>query len=313
MISSFRKQFSQPTPANLRHFRYWPTWILLGLFFLFSKLPISWLDSAAVKLAAFLSNYNKKRFRIVKTNLGLCFPDKSENAIEEMVVRHFELLVKGLLHYGILWWASEKKLRKMINVEGFDQVKACQDAGKNVIVLLSHCTGLEFAVLAISSQFDASGPYKPFENPVLDWLIQRSRERFGDQSFTREDGLRPIIKSARQGKVIIYLADEDLGAEVSTFAPFMGIQKATVPVLGRLAKACNACVLPAFSCYDENSHQYKVTLFPPAEDFPANEVNEDSRLMNQMIEKTIHSCPVQYFWTLKLFKTRPEGEAKVYS
>ena len=312
MIKSFRKQIHQPTPANLRHFRYWPTWILLGFYFVFSSLPVSWLDGSARKLAGVLAKHNKKRYRIVKTNLELCFPEKSETEINEMVTRHFEFLVMGLMHYGLLWWASEKKLKSLISIDGLEHINAIKESGDNVIVLLSHCTGLEFAVLAISSQFESSGPYKPFENPVLDWLIQRSRERFGDKSFTREDGLRPIIKSARQAKVIIYLADEDLGPEVSVFAEFMGIKKATVPVLGRLAKSCKAKVLPAFSCYDPGMNQYKVTLFAPVENFPRNDVDEDCLMMNRMIETTIHSCPVQYFWPLKLFKNMPEGEPRVY-
>ena len=313
MITAFRKQIDKPVPKKLRHFRYWPTWMLLGLFFLISKLPLNWQDNLAKKLSRLLAKYNKKRFHVVRNNLALCYPDKNENELNEMVARHFEFLLMGLMHYGVLWWASDQRLSNFVDLDGFERVKKIQDSGKNVIVLLSHCTGLEFAVLAISSQFQASGPYKPFDNPVLDWLIQRSRERFGDKSFKREDGLRPIIKSAREGKVIIYLADEDLGREVSVFATFMGIEKATVPVLGRLAKSCKAVVLPAFSCYDEKKHKYRVTLFPSEQNYPTHDTARDSRIMNQMIEKTIQSCPVQYFWALKLFKTRPDGETQVYN
>ena len=150
MINSFRKQTNQPTPASLRHFRYWPTWLLLGVFFIFSSLPVSWLDSFARKLSGLLAKYNKKRFQIVKTNLELCFPEKSANEINDMVARHFEFLVMGLLHYGILWWASEKKLKSLITIDGLERINTVQGNGDNVIVLLSHCTGLEFAVLAIS-------------------------------------------------------------------------------------------------------------------------------------------------------------------
>ena len=97
---------------------------------------------------------------------------------------------------------------------------------------------------AISMDYSANGPYKVMRNPVIDWKIANGRLRFGSKNgsklFTREDGLRPLIRETRAGKILIYLADEDLGAENSIFVPFFGVQKATIPVLGRLAKSCDA-------------------------------------------------------------------------
>ena len=300
-------------PRELLHPRFWPTWIAIGVFFLISLLPIALLDAIGVRLGHLLVRKNRKRYEIVKTNLTLCFPDKGASEIEQMVISHFEFLMRSIMHYGLVWWASEKRLRKLLKLEGFEQVKQLQDQGQNVIVLLSHCTGLEFAVSAISQNFPGSGPYKPLGNPVIDWLVAKARQRFNDGlAFRREEGLRPIIKQAKQGRVIIYLADEDLGPDVSLFAPFFGIPKATIPVLGRLAHACKAKVLPAFSCYDPVKRHYKVTLFPPMAEFPTLDQQKDTELMNNMIESTVNSCPTQYFWTLKMFKTRPDNEQPYY-
>ncbi len=303
------KEFSR----QLLHPRYWLAWIAVGIFYLVSLLPISVLDGIGVKLGRLLAKKNKKRFKIVKINLELCFPEKEAEEIDRMVIQHFEFLMRAIMHYGLTWWASEKRLQKYLDLQGFEQVKQLQESGHNIIILLSHCTGLEFAVSAISQQFPSSGPYKSFDHPVVDWLIARARTRFNDlQAFTRNEGLRPIIKQAKQGRVIIYLADEDLGPDVSVFATFFGINKATIPMLGRLAHSCKAKVLPAISCYDEQQHRYRVTLFPPLENFPTLEQQSDAELMNQMIETTVRSCPLQYFWTLKFFKTRPAGESKIY-
>lgn len=38
----------------------------------------------------------------------------------------------------------------------------------------------------------------------------------------------------------------------------------------------------------------------------------DTLAMNQAIEKTIALCPAQYYWSFRLFKTRPPGEASYY-
>jgi len=298
---------------TLLHPRYWLTWLGIGFFYLVTQLPMPVLDKIGSLLGRNMMKINRKRHAVVKTNLSLCFPDKSEAELEIMTSKHFEFLMQSMMHYGLTWWASEKKLQSLMQLEGFEKVNQLQQQGHNVIILLSHCTGLEFAVSAITGAFSSSGPYKPFKNPVVDYLIARARQRFGCRTFTREDGFRPIISDARQGRVIIYLADEDLGPEVSVFAPFCGVEKATIPVLGRLAKSCKAKVLPAISCYDQAAHQYRVSLLDGLADFPQGDAQGDAVSMNQMIEKTVERCPLQYLWILKFFKTRPEGQGGVYS
>ena len=312
-MSSQSSSAGEKIPRALLHPRYWPAWFALGCFYLLSLLPVALLDVIGQWLGKLLAHKNRKRRQIVMTNLKLCFPDKPLDEIEQMMLAHFEYLMRGIMHYGLIWWSSEKRLQRHLQLEGFEQVKEIQRAGQNVIVLLSHCTGLEFAVSALSQNFACSGPYKPFKHPVVDWLIARARRRFNDLlPFSRDEGLRPVIRQAKQGRVIIYLADEDLGADVSVFSPFFGVNKATIPILGRLAQSCDAKVLPAISCYDATKHRYNVKLFPAMPEFPTLDQQQDTNLMNQMIETTVRFCPIQYFWTLKLFKTRPPGGDKVY-
>jgi lauroyl-KDO2-lipid IV(A) myristoyltransferase len=149
-------------------------------------------------------------------------------------------------------------------------------------------------------------------NPVINWMVAKGRLRFGKKLFTRADGLRPLIREVRAGHVMGYFADEDLGEKNSVFASFYGVQKATIPVLGRLAKACNAVVLPCVCCYEEESGHYMIKLLPKIEGLSASDDVQDSESMNRAIEQAIDFCPVQYMWTLRYFKTRPKGERSVY-
>jgi len=122
----------------------------------------------------------------------------------------------------------------------------------------------------------------------------------------------PLIRDTRAGNVLVYLADEDLGELHSIFAPFYGVQKATIPVLGRLTKLTDAVVLPCVSCYQPEQKKYVVKLLTKIEEFPSGDDVIDSTKMNQSIQDAIEVCPVQYLWTLRYFQTRPEGEASVY-
>ncbi|MDH3342703.1 MAG: lipid A biosynthesis acyltransferase, partial [Gammaproteobacteria bacterium] len=134
---------------------------------------------------------------------------------------------------------------------------------------------------------------------------------YGGTIFPREDGLRPIVRATRSGDPLVYLADEDLGSDRSIFVPLFGVQKATIPVLGRLTKTCKAIVLPCICCYDRELKKYKTTLLPPVENMTGDDEG-DALAMNQAIEKTIAVCPSQYFWSFRLFQTRPPGEQSLY-
>ena len=301
---------------SLLHPRHWLTWVGLGVFFIFTLLPMSVIDSIGCWLGSFAARKNKKRFDIAKTNLSLCFPDKTTEDIEGMVVEHFRAQFRSVLHYYILWWRPVATVRKKIHKVGFEKIEGYQQQGKNIIILLTHNVGLEFSGAAISMDYKTVGPYKPLRNPVIDWVVANGRLRFGNNHenklFTREDGLRPLIREVRAGSILGYFADEDLGEKNSIFAPFYGVQKATIPVLGRLAKSCDAVVLPCVSCYEAESSRYIIKLLPKIEGLPSGDDEDDSEKMNKAIERAIDYCPTQYLWTLRYFQTRPEGEASVY-
>ncbi len=296
--------------------RHWPTWAGLFLFFIITLLPLSLIDNLGCRLGRYAARKNKKRFNIVKTNLSLCFPDKSAAEIEQMAFDHFQAQLRSVLHYFILWWRPISLVRKKIVKSGFEQIEEYRAQNKNIIVLLVHSVGLDFAGATISMDYEAVAPYKQVRNPVVDWIIANARLRFGrahdGKLFTREDGFRPLIREVRKGKIMVYLADEDLGEQNSIFVPFYGVQKATLPVLGRLAQSCKAVVLPCVSCYDADKKRYEIKLLPKIEGLPSGDDEADSLKMNQAIEQAIAQCPIQYLWTLRYFQTRPEGETSVY-
>ena len=301
---------------SLLHPRYWPTWAGLLLFFIITLLPLSLVDRIGCRLGKFAAAKNKKRFNIAATNLTLCFPDKSAAEIEQMTLEHFQVQFRSVLHYFILWWRPAFVVKKRFVKKGFEQIEDFRKQGKNIIVMLVHNVGLDFVNPAITMDNYTVAPYKKIRNPVIDWMIANARLRFGaihgGKLFTREDGLRPLIREVRAGSILMYLADEDLGEKNSIFVPFYGVQKATLPVLGRLAKSCNAVVLPCASCYDADNKRYVITLLPAIDGLPSGDDEIDSLKMNKAIESAIDLCPIQYFWTLRYFQTRPQGEASVY-
>lgn len=302
--ASFRLEFLKP--------QYWSVWLALFFLFILTFLPASITDVIGDFLGDVGRNLNAKRRRIARKNIELCFPDMQEQEKKALLRKIFRAQIKSVLHYGLFLWAPKSVLQKRVQVIGEEFITESQKAGKSVIVMTSHSVGLEAAVSAITMRYPISGPFKLMKNAVTNWFVAKCRTRFGTIIYTREAGLRPIIKDVRSGRVMFYLPDEDLGKDRSIFVPFFGVQKATIPVLGRLAKTCNADVFPCISCYDDEAHQYKIHILPALKDFPQGDDVADATRMNEAIKETVMLCPSQYFWTLRLFRTRPDGEEKFY-
>ncbi len=57
---------------------------------------------------------------------------------------------------------------------------------------------------------------------------------------------------------------------------------------------------------------YVLELGGPWADYPSDDVEADTRRMNAWLEEVIRTMPEQYYWVHRRFKTRPEGEPRIY-
>ena len=53
-------------------------------------------------------------------------------------------------------------------------------------------------------------------------------------------------------------------------------------------------------------------LGAPWADYPSDDVEADTRRMNAWLEGVVRTMPEQYYWVHRRFKTRPEGEPRIY-
>jgi len=62
--------------------------------------------------------------------------------------------------------------------------------------------------------------------------------------FSRQQGIRPLVKAMRRGLPFYYLPDMDFGERDSIFVPFFGVPAATITGLSRIARLAGAVVCP---------------------------------------------------------------------
>ncbi|PKF63885.1 lauroyl-Kdo(2)-lipid IV(A) myristoyltransferase [Psychromonas sp. psych-6C06] len=319
--SGYKSNFD--TSLKISHFspKYWGTWFLLFILFLFSYCPIRLRDRFAGLVAKTIYNkkFLNKRKKIAFTNLGLCFPEYSEQQKDILMRKNVRALAQIALSLGELYFRSKKHVLKRTNVIGAEYIKQAEQQGKSIIFLGPHCYGLDFGgVAGINARgHSLSSMFNDYRNPIFDWFVTSYRTRFTHEIgkgtlYHRSEGLKPAIKSLRDKVHFYYLPDEDHGRDESVFTDFYATQKATLPIIGRLAKLGRAVVIPFYTVYNEQSAQYDVTFHAPLNDIPSGDEVQDTLMMNQAIEKLIDIEPSQYMWTLKLLKTRPDEAERIY-
>lgn len=289
------------TPAN------WPSWLGAFLLTLCWLLPAKVRNNLASVAASLYSRRDSSHWRIVNINLQACFPELDEAQRRGFYRRYLAALLQSVMLTPRLWWGSAAAIQSHTRFKGIEQVDSLIASQKPVVLLISHTIALDVGMIAMAPDYDLQGFYKPFPNPVVDWLVHRSRTRFGGNPVARGNGFRAMIKGLKEGALLCYLSDEDLGAKGSVFAPFFGHRKATLAMLPRIAKNTGAVVVPMATYYNADTDAFEVHFLPQLEDYPGDDDIDNATVMNRAVEATVRLSPEQYLWKLKYFRTCPDG------
>lgn len=286
--------------------------VLIAFMWLLHWLPLPILGRFGVAVGSLLFIAMPARRKIALTNLRLCMPELTEAQRVALARQHFQAYSRSVWERSILWWASEERLNRLIKkVPAFP---GQQIAAKPTILLCPHFVCLDVAGAATAMEISASSMYVQQKNAAFDQALRNGRSRFKPPKlFTRQDGIKTILRALRDGLPYFMLPDMDFGEKDAEFVPFFGVPAATLTATARLALAAKAQVIPVIATFLPNYQGWKVTYYPAWDDYPGDDITAATRRMNAFIEERVREAPAEYFWTHKRFKTRPEGEASFYN
>ncbi|MFQ2209606.1 lipid A biosynthesis (KDO)2-(lauroyl)-lipid IVA acyltransferase [Aeromonas caviae] len=306
-MSSSDPVFDARFQPRLLHPRYWLSWLALGAIGVLAFVPPRWRDRLADALTPLVCAISKKQIYIARTNLAICFKEKSEAEREAILMTSIRVGLKSLLGFGEFTWRSPAHVMGRIHVSGWEHIEAEQAAGRPVILVVPHSWPIDAAGYYFAQRgLPMCTMMKSARNPVFDWHINGARARHGCRVYERSAGIKPVIKAVKSGLSFFYLPDQDHGREASLFAPFFNHPKATLPALPRLVKLTGARALPVLACYDEQAHGYRLEVEAPYADYPSGDLMADTCRMNDSVERQLCRHPGQYMWFLKIFDTRED-------
>lgn len=293
--------------------KYWLTWVGLGVLRLCAFLPYQiqmWLGRQVGYLSYALM---PQRRDAIVINIRLCFPQLNAKEQQELVKKSIASTGMAIFETGISWWAPKQTLMKLHKFQGIEHLNAVLAKGKGAIILASHFTTLEIAGTFLTQHIDnLNVVYKRAHNPLFEYFIRTKRTKNG-AALINHKNLREIIRCLKKNNVAWFSPDQDFGEKDSVFAPFMGISTCTLKSTQRLAQLTGAAVVPFHVIRDTNNLIYTFHFSPALENFPTHDAIQDATAVNAAIEEQISRSPAQYLWAHRRFKSRPAGEADVYS
>jgi KDO2-lipid IV(A) lauroyltransferase len=276
----------------------------LGFIRLLAALPPR-LGMVIGRLIGTLLFYIAKNRRLVcERNIAVCFPELGLFEQRNLVKACFEQNGIGLTETAWSWHRPINFVNNKINVSGQELLEQANKEGQGILLLCPHYSMLDLVaplMHAVAGRFVVS--YRPNDNPIFDQAVCRGRARYAELVDVR--ALRDIAKHLKQGDMVWFGPDQDMGPKGSAFAPFFGRPACTVTTPARLVRMSGA-VSVFLDLHRDDNGIYHISFVPMPADYPHQDEVENARALNQRIEDTLRKHPSQYMWMHKRFKTNPD-------
>ena len=247
----------------------------------------------------------RRRMRIVRANLAICFPGLKPSEQEVLAKKVASSTILGLLETLTAWVRPEHLTAKRLDIEGLDLLREERPSHQGVLLVGMHFATLDMAGALLSREIPFDVMYKPSRKPFIEALMVQGRNHYFDKVI-KQSNIREVVRRLRAGHIVWYAPDQDYGPENAVFAPFFGTLAATITATSRLASMTGAKII-FMSHFRVREDHYRVCLTPAPSTLPSGNELDDAAAMNQVIEAEIQKAPAEYWWVHRRFKSAPGG------
>lgn len=180
------------------------------------------------------------RRRIVARNLRIvCDPMLRGAELRRMVRTNMVRTTMNLacsIKTGLM---NEREFAESISMEGADFFEESGMNGHTVISCIPHAGNWEI-LARIRPRFKRvehfGSMYRRLSNPLLEKMVYDARTGYGCEMFSKEDGLRAVLKLARNGGLLGVLSDQF--TQEGIFLPYFGKVTGVTPLPALLYRRC---------------------------------------------------------------------------
>ena len=251
------------------------------------------------------------RLSVVRSNLKLAFPDKSEaerKAIENKFYLHFcDTIVETLKALTI----SKKELTKRFVIRNPEMASQYYGDKRMIMLYAAHFGNWEwFITLPDFLKIQIVTFYQPQNNKLINHLTLCSRTRDGIIAVESAKGYRYVVSYAakKESAVTLIIGDQcpHRNAQKYWVKDFFGVDTPFLVGTDRIAKKTNQVLIyPSFTSYRRGYYEVELKLI---EDSPQNvESTQIIEKYAHLLEEDIRRIPELWLWTHRRWKLKHEN------
>ena len=154
------------------------------------------------------------------------------------------------------------------------------------------------------------------DNPLVDAYVNGVRAMHGNRVIHKDDFARGLLTAMHRGETVGILMDTNMTPPQGVFVPYFGVEACTATAMARVALRSGAAVLPGFLVWEAAEGRYVLRFGEELELVRTGDAETDivanTALFTATIESYVRRYPEQWLWVHRRWKTRPEGEGKLY-
>jgi KDO2-lipid IV(A) lauroyltransferase len=251
-------------------------------------------------------------------NLELAYPEKPLAERDQLLRGVYHSLGWQLAEFCRMPAYTPSNAPAFIRYEGLDRYLGARAKGRGVLVLTGHLGAWELSSFYHSLMgYPMSLVIRRLDNPLVDAYVNGIRCLHGNRVIHKDDFARGLLTAMHNGETVGILMDTNMTPPQGVFVPFFGTDACTATAIARVALKSNAAVLPGFLLWHADEKRYVLHFGPEIElirsSDPQADVVANTAQFAAVTEQWIRRYPDQWLWVHRRWKTRPEGEPKLYS
>jgi len=199
-----------------------PLWVR-ALFGGLAKVPMPIMHVLGDGLGWLYYMLDKRHRSIALRNLARVFPEKPKKERKKIAKKAFKQMGRTLMEIPYVFSASADDLQQYVTIEGKEVLTNALAKQKGVFLLASHFSNWELmGLLPAMMGYQTSMIYRQLNQKPLDTYTLASRSRFGTQLYSRNTGVRWLLKALKNNHCIVSALDQHMGAGNGIKVPFLG-------------------------------------------------------------------------------------------
>jgi len=259
-------------------------------------------------LAAFLAFLWYDLFRIrrdvVFNNLSIAFPEMSDKEKVRLGRRNLRHLALNFVEYCYMPWLSRENYTRYLEFGNPELIEELIARKKGVLMLTLHMGNGDLACAGLSLRgYPITMVSKFFKLKWLNDLWFGMRERLGTRFVAPRDSSFALLKSLKQGRVVIIPLDQFTGPPIGVRTSFFGKETGTAAGLAVMAERSGAPVVSTYTVRLPNGrHRVNFVREMPVRNSPEETVEQITQRFNDELESLVRLQPEQWMWIHKRWK-----------